>query len=219
MNYYTLLGVNKNATKGEIRKAYLVLAKKFHPDKFTNKDESQEMQEKFSKIANAYKVLLDDNKRVEYDKALSSVSYKEEKEKAPRTAQAKMAFKNGLEYYKQGDFWRAEKYFKSAVSLSPETPLFKSYLGLALARLKRRSDDALKFCKEAIDAQLFNSNFHVNLGIVYRILGNSEQAIKSFKEALSWNADDKRALRELQKLKGEEKSKKSFLSRFFKKGG
>ena len=93
MNYYTILGVNKNATKEEIRKAYLSLAKKFHPDKFTDKTESKKMQEQFSKIAIAYKVLLDSEKRSEYDKQLSSVSYREKREKAPTTAQAKMAFK------------------------------------------------------------------------------------------------------------------------------
>jgi curved DNA-binding protein CbpA len=219
MNYYTLLGINKNATKEEIRKAYLALAKKYHPDKFTDREEAQKMQEKFSKIANAYKILLDDNKRSEYDKTLQSVSYKEKKEKAPRTAQSKMAFKNGLEYYKQGDFWRAERYFRSAVSLSPDVPLYKSYLGLSLARQKNRAEDALRYCQEAINAEIYNSHFHVNIGIVYRILGDDEKAMKSFKEALSWNENDQRALREIQKLEGKEKKGDGFISRFFKKGG
>jgi curved DNA-binding protein CbpA len=217
VNYYTVLGVNKNATKEEIRKAYLALAKKFHPDKFTNKEESQKMQEQFSKIAIAYKVLLDDEKRSEYDKQLSSVSYREKKEKAPKTAQAKMAFKNGIEHYKGGDFWRAEKYFRSAISLSPETPLYKSYLGLALARQKRRGDEAIQLAKDAVQAEMYNSHYHVNLGIVYRILGRKENAIKSLREALTWNPNDERAQRELQKLEGTEK--KGMFSRFFKKGG
>ena len=81
--------MNKNATKEEIRKAYLALAKRFHPDKFTDKEEAQKMQEQFSKIAIAYKVLLDDEKRSEYDKQLSSVSYREKKEKAPKAEEAK----------------------------------------------------------------------------------------------------------------------------------
>ncbi len=217
MNYYTILGINKNATKEEIRKAYLALAKKYHPDKSTDAQEAQEMKEQFSKIAIAYKVLLDDDKRSEYDKQLSSVSYREKKEKAPRTAQAKMAFKNGVEYYKGGDFWRAEKYFRSAVSLSPDTPLYKSYLGLALARQKRRGDDAIQFALDAVHDEMYNSHFHVNLGIVYRILGRKNQAVKSFREALTWNPNDERAKRELEKLEGEEK--KGLFSRFFKKGG
>ncbi len=217
MNYYTILGVNKNATKEEIRKAYLSLAKKFHPDKFTDKTESKKMQEQFSKIAIAYKVLLDSEKRSEYDKQLSSVSYREKREKAPTTAQAKMAFKNGIEHYKGGDFWRAEKYFRSAISLSPETPLYKSYLGLALARQKRRGDDAIQLATDAVQAEMYNSHYHVNLGIVYRILGHKEQALKSLKEALTWNPNDERAQRELQKLEGKEK--KGIFSRFFKKGG
>jgi curved DNA-binding protein CbpA len=217
VNYYTLLGVNKNATKDEIRKAYLSLAKQFHPDKFTDRDEAEKMQEQFLKIAIAYKVLLDDEKRSEYDKQLSSVSYREKREKAPKTAQAKMAFKNGIEHYKGGDFWRAEKYFRSAVSLSPDTPLYKSYLGLALARQKRRGDEAIELAQGAVRAEMYNSHYHVNLAIVYRILGRKDRAIKSLKEALTWNPNDERALKELEKLK--EGGKKGLFSRFFKKGG
>jgi curved DNA-binding protein CbpA len=217
VNYYTVLGVNKNATKEEIRKAYLSLAKQYHPDKFTDKDEAQKTQEQFAVIAIAYKVLLDDEKRSEYDKQLSSVSYREKKEKAPKTTQAKMAFKNGIDHYKGGDFWRAEKYFRSAVSLSPDTPLYKSYLGLSLARQKRRGDEAVQFAQDAVKAEMYNSHYHVNLGIVYRILGRAEQAKKSLKEALTWNPNDERAQKELQKLEGDDK--KGIFSRFFKKGG
>ena len=218
MNHYTVLRIGKNATSEEIRKAYLALAKKFHPDKSSNKEEAEKMNEKFSQIVKAYKTLLDADKRSEYDKTLSSVSYKEKVEKTPRTVQAKMAFKNGTEYYKSGDFWRAEKYFKSAVSLSPETPLYKSYLGLALAHQKSRSGDAIQFAQEAVDAEMYNSHFHVNMGIIYRILGKTDKAEKSFKEALTWNENDERAANELQKISGKGK-KKGILGRFFRKGG
>lgn len=214
MDYYTILEITKNSTGKEIRRAYLLLAKKYHPDKFTDREESQKMHEKFSLIVKAYKTLFDDNKRAEYDKTLTSASYKQKVEETPRTVQAKMAFRNGLVFYKKGNFWKAEKYFRSASTLSPDNPLYISYLGLILVRWERKGEEALKYAQEAVEKELHNSRLHVNLGIVYKILGDTEKAIKCFEESLTWNGNDARALEELQKIKN--KKKNGFFSRFFK---
>ncbi len=63
-DYYEILGVSKDASKEEIKKAYKKLAKKYHPD--INK--SKDAEEKFKKINEAASVLLDDNKRKNYDR-------------------------------------------------------------------------------------------------------------------------------------------------------
>jgi len=63
-DYYKLLGVSKNATKDELKKAFRKLAMKYHPDK--NKDDKA-AEEKFKKINEAYAVLSNDEKRKQYD--------------------------------------------------------------------------------------------------------------------------------------------------------
>ncbi|RIB17570.1 hypothetical protein C2G38_1968543, partial [Gigaspora rosea] len=67
-NYYDILGVSKNASQSDIKKAYYSLAKKYHPD--TSKDSTA--KEKFVQIQEAYGVLSDEEKRAEYDKWGSS---------------------------------------------------------------------------------------------------------------------------------------------------
>lgn len=60
-NYYEVLGVDKKASKDEIKKAFHKLAHKYHPDK--NSGDA----EKFKEVSEAYSVLSDDKKRGEYD--------------------------------------------------------------------------------------------------------------------------------------------------------
>ncbi|MED6111257.1 Chaperone protein dnaJ A6, chloroplastic [Stylosanthes scabra] len=62
-DYYSVLGVSRNATKSEIKSAYRKLARNYHPD--VNKDPGAE--QKFKDISNAYEVLSDDEKRSIYD--------------------------------------------------------------------------------------------------------------------------------------------------------
>ncbi|CAD7078177.1 unnamed protein product [Hermetia illucens] len=63
-NYYEILGVARNASAKDIKKAYYQLAKKYHPD--TNKDDPN-ASKKFQEVSEAYEVLSDDTKRREYD--------------------------------------------------------------------------------------------------------------------------------------------------------
>ncbi|CAN1224481.1 Chaperone protein dnaJ GFA2, mitochondrial [Linum grandiflorum] len=63
-DYYDTLGVSKNATQTDIKKAYYQLAKKLHPD--SNKDDP-DAQTKFQEVSKAYEVLKDEEKRAEYD--------------------------------------------------------------------------------------------------------------------------------------------------------
>jgi molecular chaperone DnaJ len=62
-DYYEVLGVQRNASKDEIKDAYRKLALQYHPDR----NKSPEAEEKFKEISEAYAVLSDDQKRQQYD--------------------------------------------------------------------------------------------------------------------------------------------------------
>ncbi|WP_338848828.1 molecular chaperone DnaJ [Massilia sp. W12] len=64
-DYYEVLGLAKNASEDEIKKAYRKLAMKYHPDR--NPD-SKEAEEKFKEVKEAYEMLSDGDKRAAYDR-------------------------------------------------------------------------------------------------------------------------------------------------------
>jgi curved DNA-binding protein len=63
-DYYDILGVKKNASEEEIKKAYRKLALKYHPDRNQG---NKEAEERFKEVSEAYAVLSDKKKRQEYD--------------------------------------------------------------------------------------------------------------------------------------------------------
>jgi len=67
-DYYKILGVSKNSSEEEIKKAYKKLALQYHPDKNPG---NKEAEEKFKEINEAYEVLGDPEKRKKYDEWIS----------------------------------------------------------------------------------------------------------------------------------------------------
>src|ERR1041384_1871258 len=70
-DYYKVLGVERNASEEDIRKAYRNLAKQHHPDRNPN---NKQAEERFKEINEAYQVLSDPKKRQHYDRLGSDYS-------------------------------------------------------------------------------------------------------------------------------------------------
>ncbi|WP_319421571.1 J domain-containing protein [Pleurocapsa sp. FMAR1] len=71
-NYYEMLGVDKNAPSNEIKKAYRTLAIRYHPDRNLG---NKAAEEKFKDINEAYEVLSDQTRRVQYDQSISRKNF------------------------------------------------------------------------------------------------------------------------------------------------
>ncbi|KYO02209.1 heat shock protein 40, type II [Plasmodium gaboni] len=66
-DYYAVLGLTKDCSQDDIKKAYRKLAMKWHPDKHQNEEDKIEAERKFKLIVEAYEVLSDEEKRKNYD--------------------------------------------------------------------------------------------------------------------------------------------------------
>lgn len=70
-DFYLQLGVNKTATKDDIRAAFMLQAKKWHPDK-APQDKKEEYEKRYTDLKKAYQMLINDKTRKQYDDALSN---------------------------------------------------------------------------------------------------------------------------------------------------
>ncbi|HVW63350.1 MAG TPA: J domain-containing protein [Puia sp.] len=99
IDYYKVLGVNKNATQDEIRAAYRKLARKHHPDLNPN---DKEANKKFQQINEANEVLSDPDKRKKYDQYGKDWQHAETFEKAKQSSGSRSRRSQGA--YSGGGF-------------------------------------------------------------------------------------------------------------------
>lgn len=113
IDYYSVLGINKNASDDEIKKAYRKLARKYHPD--LNPD-NEEAHKKFQQINEANEVLSDSEKRKKYDEYGENWKHADEFEKA-RQQQSQGGYGGGgfrdFEYSFSGDEGGFSDFFES----------------------------------------------------------------------------------------------------------
>uniref|UniRef100_H0ZC18 DnaJ heat shock protein family (Hsp40) member B8 n=1 Tax=Taeniopygia guttata TaxID=59729 RepID=H0ZC18_TAEGU len=80
VDYYNVLGLQKNASQDDIKKSYHKLALKWHPDK--NPRNKEEAEKKFKEIVEAYEVLSDPQKRSLYDHSVEESRARRERNEA-----------------------------------------------------------------------------------------------------------------------------------------
>jgi curved DNA-binding protein CbpA len=208
-NYYTILGVSNTATSSEIKKAYLKLAQLNHPDRYFNEEEKKKAHEIFARITEANRVLADEKMRAEYDKMLTKGTKPLDE---ARETQARNAYTRAMVFMKQNDPWRAANLMRIACRYDPQ-PIYLSYLGLALVYTRQYKTEGLEKLNEAAKAMMFNPTVHINLGVAYEFLGNKNEALRAFHEALNWDPNNQSAKKGIERI-GPKKSG-NILNRLF----
>lgn len=203
LSYYDILDVKMNTSLSEIKKAYLRAARDFHPDKHHGPPDSSlkdRLTTLFTFLNKAYDTLSDETKREKYD----SVLLKKTKEMSPdsETIKAEKQFERGVAELKKGNSWGAEGFLRWATKLNPKKANYWAHLALALSKIPRRGKEAEEAMLKAIELEHHNANYYIQLGIIYVEAHMNKRAVHQFETALTWDPTNKKAQKELEKLKG-----------------
>jgi curved DNA-binding protein CbpA len=153
LDYYQILQVDPHATAGQVRQAYHEQSRKFHPDRYFHLPESQFKESVYTiskRVAEAYVVLRDAQKRRFYDQQLQQsqhriLRYTEQSEKAQKQAKSQEigTTEAGMRNYRQGmielkrkNFTAAARSFKTALACEPGNETFKRMAEEANAQIK-----------------------------------------------------------------------------------
>jgi tetratricopeptide (TPR) repeat protein len=107
-------------------------------------------------------------------------------------------FERGVKAVDMGNWLSALACFEKAVQLE-NRPVYNSYLAACIAKERGQYNKAVTLCREAIEAEPDNPAHHLNLGRIYLFQGLKNEAMKTFREGLPHDRDE-RIIRELDRL-------------------
>jgi len=225
-DYFALLNVKHEASTEEVRKSYVQLAKKYHPDRYLQDNLSNDLKQKinalFQRIGEAYETLSNPVQKNEYLKELTGKGDKKGSE-ATDIIMAETAFQKGLVMLKVNDFAKARVELEKAVKLYAKEPEYICHLAWAIFKDSENDVDRDQAKKMILKAMQMNPDMdkaHFYLGHILKEEGKTREAEKRFERAIQCNPNNTEALRELrlfQMRKPSDGKASSLLGKMFKK--
>lgn len=209
-DYFSLLGISREAGADGLRRAYYAIAAKHHPDRYVHAHLSADLQarvdEIFQHVRQAYETLSDPTRRRQYLETLDG------RPSAPASAPVQApqadvvagaeAFRKGQGLLGRGAYAKALPYLEQALAVSPDEPEYLSTCAWALywerpedpQRITRARDMLLRSAElePGLDVT------HLYLGYLLRHEGREQDAERRFEMAVMCNPDCSAALKELQ---------------------
>jgi len=201
-DYYEILRVPRNATSKQIRDRFLQLARDRHPDRF-GEAEKEQAEVEFQRITQAYNVLHDANRRLQYDKET------EQRAKSPtenvRSQAAQVYLRRGVEAFKKQRYPEAAKNLEQATQEDGSDPQAWYYLAQVYGMRTSWLAKGLAAASKACDLEPSNPKFLKQAGKMAVQAGMNNRALKYYHDALTYGGEDpevRAALKNLRKAKG-----------------
>lgn len=207
-NHYERLGVDRSVEPALIRKAYMTLAAKWHPDRFSQYDlgpHKVTLQRLFGLITESNTVLNNPAKREEYNASLDMG----DKADIGSMLNADSEFRFGVQILERGQLKAALARFENAAKANPSSLEYQAWLLWTRYALmpkdesgrpssKKLTDEAVAAIQAAIQANEKFDMGYVFWGQIVKDLGDVKEARKHFNTALSINAKNFQAQRQLR---------------------
>ncbi len=224
-DFYRRLGLGTSAPLPKVKAAYLLLAKKYHPDRVgvlgLPASAGAQLRAVFEAIHEAYETLVDPKARAEYDRLLSNEKVKGDRDQARRLAEANIQFKKGEALFRKKDYAQAVSYLEPAAKADPDNGLY--LVSLAWAKFNagpapKVKDEVTRLLQRATRLEGAKDRAWYYLGLLARTDDRIDDAVRYFESAVRLNKHLTEAVSELRVIRRrQEKQADSSTGRFFKK--
>ena len=187
VNYYTILGVPSNATTKQIRERFLQLAREQHPDRYAA-EEKGEAEAQFQQVTQAYNMLVDPDRRRQYDQDMTQRT--PGGEGAVSGQAARVYIKRGVEAYKKKNYQQAVDLFDRATQENPDDAQAWYYLARALNHRVAWLSRALAAAAKSCELDSMNATYLKLAGELSSQAGMTTRAEKYLQNALTFGGED-----------------------------
>lgn len=205
--HYQALGLEPDASPDAIKTAYLAAARRYHSDAFaglTLGNARRAAEQLFARVSEAHDVLSTPKKRADYDIFL------DRKAKGLPTdvgaiLRAESIFQRGEVLFKAGRWDDAEAAFREALTLNHAEAEFHAYLGMAVARAKKKPELGLDHVAHALELDPRSKAAQLFRGVLKHDAGETEEAKKILRKLLEQEPDFAEAQAELSRIRASQK--------------
>jgi tetratricopeptide (TPR) repeat protein len=207
-DFYKTLGVDHDTSPEEVRRSYYQLAKEIHPDRFLAPPLDvlhAKMEELFSQVLEAYNTLVSPEARARYDTERAQAGTAPKVTASDQQMLAKQNFVRGKMLVDENKPAEALKWLQNAVDIEPNKPEYQRLLASVQAKNPRLRAEAESHFLKAIELDPARADTYLQLGQLYRKLGDVDKAVTRLRECLKWdpaNAEAGTALAELTSRAG-----------------
>jgi curved DNA-binding protein CbpA len=210
-DHYEVLDVARSATLPQIKAAYHLLARHFHPDRFHQEAPAlrNRIEDAFARVAHAYEILSDPMRRAEYDQGRVSKPKPESEREAsvaeepviqPRMNAAN-SFRQGMDALQRKQIDDAIRFLAEAAILEPKQARYRANYGYALMHRPKARRAAEAELLAALALEPNNAKFRLMLAEVYQSGGMRRRAESEAARALTIDPKNQKARALLESLR------------------
>jgi DnaJ domain/Domain of unknown function (DUF4388)/PilZ domain len=218
--YYELLGVTATSPSEQIKDNFHRMARKFHPDRHMGHSEWLDLlQDLMARLTIAYKTLLDEPKRIAYDKQIAAAgAFTLGQEKTESEETVDECLTRAKQALRAHNFAGSILWLRKCVEIAPNVAKHHAMLGRSLAAFPQYRQDAVRHFSLAIELDQWNTSTYFQFGELYEVMGLPWRAVPLYRRILEIDPEHAKAIERLAALESKShsskpKSGKSFLSR------
>jgi tetratricopeptide (TPR) repeat protein len=218
--YYELLGLSATSPAEQIKENFHRMARKFHPDRHMGHSEWLDLlQDLMARLTIAYKTLLDEPKRVAYDKQIAAAgAFTLGQDKTESEETVDECLTRAKQALRARNFAGSILWLRKCVEIAPDVAKHHAMLARSLAAFPQYRQDAVRHFSLAIELDQWNTSAYFQFGELYEVMGLPWRAVPHYRRILEIDPEHAKAIERLAALENEtesakSKSGKSFLAR------